>query len=150
MIIQCRNCSRKFDVKDSDIPDTGRKVQCGNCSVTWFQMPVLQLNESNKKLTPKINKKPKSKVKTIKTKSYQDESFSLEKPMQASDGKIYKFLGSQWAELLPSGKTGILATKKIAKELNDLTNNEIISKTIDPSSEQFTRKEEKKGMGFSI
>ena len=37
MIIQCTNCSRKFIVKDSDIPKEGRMVQCGYCSVTWHQ-----------------------------------------------------------------------------------------------------------------
>ena len=40
MIIQCESCSRKFIVKDSDIPKEGRAVQCGYCSVTWHQMPV--------------------------------------------------------------------------------------------------------------
>ena len=39
MIIQCQSCSRKFIVKDSDIPTNGRTVQCGYCSVTWHQMP---------------------------------------------------------------------------------------------------------------
>ena len=32
MIIQCGNCSRKFSVKDEDIPKEGRMVQCSNCS----------------------------------------------------------------------------------------------------------------------
>ena len=41
MIIQCESCSRKFVVKDNDIPEEGRMVQCGYCSVTWHQMPVL-------------------------------------------------------------------------------------------------------------
>ena len=41
MIIQCGNCSRKFFVKDEDIPKAGRTVQCGYCSVTWHQMPLL-------------------------------------------------------------------------------------------------------------
>ena len=40
MIIQCESCSRKFVVNDRDIPETGRMVQCGYCSVTWHQMPV--------------------------------------------------------------------------------------------------------------
>ena len=35
--------------------------------------------------------------------------------------KTYKFLGSQWAELLPSGKTGLFAKRKIGKELDKLT-----------------------------
>ena len=39
MIIQCKSCSRKFIVKDNDIPKSGRMVQCGYCSVTWHQMP---------------------------------------------------------------------------------------------------------------
>ena len=34
MIIQCESCSRKFQVKDEDIPEEGRMVQCSNCSVT--------------------------------------------------------------------------------------------------------------------
>ena len=40
MIIQCESCSRKFVVKDRDIPKEGRLVQCGYCSVTWHQKPV--------------------------------------------------------------------------------------------------------------
>ena len=40
MIIQCENCSRKFQVKDEDIPKEGRMVQCSNCSQKWFQTPV--------------------------------------------------------------------------------------------------------------
>ena len=42
------------------------------------------------------------------------ESLSIDS-VKASDGKTYKFLGSQWAELLPSGKTGLFAKKKIGK-----------------------------------
>ena len=40
MIVQCESCSRRFVVKDSDIPREGRNVQCGYCSVTWHQLPV--------------------------------------------------------------------------------------------------------------
>ena len=100
MIIQCESCSRKFIVKDSDIPQEGRTVQCGYCSVTWHQMAVG---------TP---------IRPVK--SNINESLSVDKIM-ASDGKTYKFLGTQWAELLPSGKTGLFAKKKIVKELDKLT-----------------------------
>ena len=41
MIIQCESCSRKFIVKDQDIPEEGRTVQCGYCSVTWHEMPTV-------------------------------------------------------------------------------------------------------------
>ena len=40
MIIQCEGCSRKFQVKDEDIPKEGRMVQCSNCSQKWFQAPA--------------------------------------------------------------------------------------------------------------
>ena len=49
MIIQCENCSKKFVVKDSDIPQEGRTVQCGYCSATWRQMPISAPVETIKK-----------------------------------------------------------------------------------------------------
>ena len=108
MIIQCENCSRKFFVKDSEISDKGRMVQCGYCSVTWHQMPSTTTIKTEKK------------IKTTKPIIEKDDSPSVDS-IKASDGKTYKFLGTQWAELLPSGKTGLFARKKISKELDELT-----------------------------
>ena len=151
MIVQCESCSRRFVVKDSDIPREGRNVQCGYCSVTWHQLPVS---------TPT---KTIEKQKIIK-KNEKNEDLSVDK-IKASDGKTYKFLGSQWAELLPSGKTGLFAKKKIGKELDKLTGRKeksIVSKKskkgkkeLDPSSESLVNEknlpkvyEEKEGIGF--
>ena len=108
MIIQCENCSKKFVAKDSDIPQEGRTVQCGYCSITWHQMPVSMPTKILKQ--PDINK-PTENI---------DEGLSIDR-IKASDGKTYKFLGSQWAQLLPSGKTGLFAKRKIGKELDKLT-----------------------------
>ena len=108
MIIECQSCSKKFVVKDSDIPTEGRMVQCGYCSVTWHQMPT--------SIQAKTFKQPK----VLKTAVETDESPSVDS-IKASDGKTYKFLGSQWAELLPSGKTGLFARKKISQELDEIT-----------------------------
>ena len=169
MIIQCENCSKKFITKDSDIPKEGRMVQCGYCSVTWHQMPVL---ESTKILERANINEPTEVI---------DEGLSVDK-IKASDGKTYKFLGSQWAQLLPSGKTGLFAKKKIGKELDKLTGRKresivqkrqkkirefkidsiekkidpsSIEKTIDPSSESLDNKNQvqdidkpKHGLGF--
>ena len=113
MIIQCQSCSRKFIVKDSDIPSKGRTVQCGYCSVNWHQMPIRHKTEIKKK----------EKVVTASTDieiTKVEEGPSIDN-MKASDGKTYRFLGSQWAELLPSGKTGIFAKKKITQELDEIT-----------------------------
>ena len=145
MIIDCQNCSKKFLVKDTDIPEEGRMVQCGYCSQKWFQEPT----RTQDSITSDIDKNVS------------------EMEFEASDGKTYRFLGSQWAELLQSGKTGLLAKKKISIELNKLAgitgpqanrkgmkkSEEIeitsISKVIDPSSEQIDGEtKQKKGMGF--
>jgi len=150
MIIQCENCSRKFVVKDSAIPENGRTVQCGYCSVTWHQMPF---RTSTKAIESK-------KSKTIEE---ANDSPSVDS-IKASDGKTYKFLGSQWAELLPSGKTGLFARKKISKELDQVSGlkrkrnvrkkqKKIIE--VDPSSHDLVEtksgrneKESKSGLGF--
>ena len=126
MIIQCKNCSKKFLVKDTDIPNEGRMVECGYCSQKWFQASV----ESN--VDKNISKREPEQIKI--------ENVSEIMEFEASDGRTYKFLGSQWAELLPSGKTGVLAKRRIATELNKLAG--IVKpksrkKMIDPSSEQI-------------
>ena len=122
MIIQCESCSRKFIVKDRDIPEEGRTVQCGSCSVTWHQMPVSAPIQTIKQTSIK-----KSFVET-------DDSPSIDN-IKASDGKTYRFLGSQWAQLLPSGKTGLFARKKISQELDEITGRK---------EQKITRKRKKK------
>jgi predicted Zn finger-like uncharacterized protein len=73
MIIQCKSCLRKFAVKEKDIPEEGRTVECGYCSVSWHQMPVY--------VEIKINE-----IKTInKTSDDTNENLSVEK-IKASDG----------------------------------------------------------------
>ena len=160
MIIQCQSCSRKFTVRDLDIPEEGRIVQCGYCSVSWHQMPVAVQSKTLKQTSIK---KPAEEI---------SESLSVEK-IKASDGKTYKFLGTQWAQLLPSGKTGLFAKRKIGKELDKLTGRKresaikkkpkkireleinTIEKMIDPASgsldsEEKTKNinESKQGLGF--
>ena len=152
MIIQCESCSRKFIVKDSNIPKEGRVVKCGYCSVTWHQMPIT----TSTKIVKQTNiNKPVKKI---------DESLSVD-AIKASDGKTYKFLGSQWAQLLPSGKTGLFAKKKIGKELDKLTGRKResvvekrgrkIKKELNPSSESLDSEKQlpdvhkpKQGLGF--
>jgi len=144
MIIQCESCSRKFVVKDKDIPEEGRLVKCGYCSVTWHQMPV---SVPTKTLEQANINEPAEEI---------SEGLSVDKIM-ASDGKTYKFIGSQWVQLLPSGKTGLFAKRKIGKELDQLTGRkeknivkkkqkkireveiDTIEKEIDPSSEEINK-----------
>mgnify|MGYP001339754362 CR=1 FL=1 len=151
MIIQCESCSRKFVVKDSDIPTEGRMVQCGYCSVTWHQMPA--------SIPTKTFKKPKVVTTVVET----DESPSVDS-IKASNGKTYRFMGSQWVELFPSGKTGLFARRKISQELDEVTGrqeNKISRRKkrkleeVNPSSESLDSEkklpdiyEPKQGLGF--
>ena len=148
MIIQCKSCSRKFIVKDSDIPKKGRMVQCGYCSSTWHQIPISIQTKKSKKIKPAPEK---------------DDSPSIDN-IKASDGKTYRFLGSQWAEVLPSGKTGLFARKKIGSELDEITGRKEIKTTkkrkkkpeeVDPSSSNYNNEKKlpdiykaKQGLGF--
>jgi len=158
MIIQCKSCSRKFVVRDIDIPQEGRMVQCGYCSVTWHQKPLRIANIEKKK----VGKTFKSQVAKPTKKNEIDDSPSVES-IKASDGKTYRFLGSQWAELLPSGKTGLFARKKISKELDQITGRKIKKVTkkrqrklqeVDPSEALANEKrlpdiyQPKPGLGF--
>ncbi len=151
MIIQCSSCSRKFIIKDSDITNKGRMVQCGYCSVTWHQVPTLKPSKAVKK------------SEIIKPVVKTDDSPSVDS-IKASDGKTYRFLGSQWAELLPSGKTGLFARRKISRELDEITGRKktkVIKKRkkkleeVDPSSESLDETKQlpdvykpKQGLGF--
>ena len=145
MFEECESCLSKFQVKDEDIPKEGRMVQCSNCSQKWFQVPT----KIQSSITPDADKKV-SKME-----------------FEASDGRVYRFMGSQWAEILRSGKTGLVAKKTIGAELNRRAgiakpkktrkrakkNEEIeienISKIIDPSSEQIDSDNlQKEGLGF--
>jgi predicted Zn finger-like uncharacterized protein len=54
MIIDCINCTKKFDVKDSLIPDNGRTIQCGSCNHVWFYKPKIEQSK-NEISSPKSN-----------------------------------------------------------------------------------------------
>ena len=154
MILQCKNCLKKFAVKDSDIPSRGRTVQCGNCSTQWLQMPVHTAittdNLDVEKKSPKISHS--ITVDNLKTED-DDTSQDLSKnEFMASDGKNYKFLGSQWSEILPSGKFGRLARKNISKELNKLAGRKQVkkNKTVQKSNQSVNKYQEKQNNGMGI
>ena len=53
MIINCINCSKKFEVKSSLIPENGRTIQCGSCNHVWFYKPLI--NSQKNETTSDIN-----------------------------------------------------------------------------------------------
>ena len=153
MIIDCKNCRKKFTVKDSDIPTKGRTVQCGNCSTQWTQMPILPSFTTDNLDVRKDFSEISSSVPAddLDVEDDVSQDFS-ENEFTASNGKNYKFLGKQWAEVLPSGKSGRLARKKISKELNLLAGKKQIEKSKtnhkpSPSVNQY-QETQIKGMGI--
>ena len=133
MIIECKNCLKKFTVRDIDIPIKGRTVQCGNCSTQWLQMPI----------APSVTT-GNLDVDEVKQDLSKNEFI-------ASDGKNYRFLGNQRAEVLPLGKAGKLARKKISKELNKLAGIKQVkkSRTINQTAQSANQYQEtERGMGI--
>ena len=127
MIIECKNCLKKFTVRDGDIPMQGRTVQCGSCSAQWLQMPIAP------------------SVTTSNLNIDEVEQDLSKNEFIASDGKNYRFLGNQWAEVLPLGKAGKLARKKISKELNKLAGRKQVkkNKTVQESKQSVNQHQEK-------
>jgi len=87
MIITCKSCDKKFSVKDQDIPNEGRLVQCGSCSSTWTQYPVkLKTQEEQPKI---LRTAPKPK-KPKKTKKVQHKDFVVQPFYSKKDDNIKK------------------------------------------------------------
>jgi len=78
MIIQCINCSKKFDVDSNLIPVNGRNIQCGSCGHYWF------FNKNDHEATKIINIK-EEKPNDIKQELNIEETKStvIEKPKKS-------------------------------------------------------------------
>ncbi len=152
MIIECKKCLKRFSVKDSDIPTKGRTVQCGNCSAQWHQMPIQSAVTTENLDIEKKSSKISPSIVTDKLEVEDDSSQDLSKnEFTASDDKNYKFLGSQWAEILPSGKFGRLARKNISKELNKIAGRkEVKKKKIQKPTQSLNQYQEKQNNGMGI
>ena len=109
MIIECVNCSKKFDVNSDLIPATGRTIQCGSCNHLWFykksQVNDFSKTESkskNEDLFSKISKKEKSKLENIDKKqklsknqknfSQRSEIIKYEPKTSFSFGKFLSYI----------------------------------------------------------
>ena len=75
MIIECINCSKKFDVNSDLIPDTGRTIQCGSCNHIWFYKKDHESQIDSTEIKPKIKDiyiddivKKEPKFKPVKNK----------------------------------------------------------------------------------
>jgi len=84
MIISCKSCDKKFSVRDQDIPNEGRLVQCGSCSSTWTQYPIkLKTQEEEPKILKNV-------PKTKKRKKVQHKDFDIQPFYSKKDDSLKK------------------------------------------------------------
>ena len=86
MIIECLQCSKKFNISDNLIPDEGRLLKCGNCNNTWFYSKKEKIKNTvnnekreiveNKKL---INEEQKKQKTIKKEKIYKPKQIKIKK-----------------------------------------------------------------------
>ena len=96
MIIVCPSCGKNFNVRDDQIPDKGRLLQCSNCKHEWFftknTIPVDDnLDEqSNDELTQEsfgiLDEEENKRDEVV----IEDETVELEKPKDFKKKKIAK------------------------------------------------------------
>ena len=65
MIIECPNCSKKFNLDEKLIPKNGRTLKCSSCSHIWLQKVTLNIDNTNNKVSEDIN--TKSDIKSTQT-----------------------------------------------------------------------------------
>jgi len=105
MIIDCINCSKKFEVNASLIPDNGRTIQCGSCNHVWFYKPEIELSKNeikaeitnpksdNNDLENKEDDHANEKLlKTDETKNTEPSSNELINEIKKTTFSVSKFL----------------------------------------------------------
>ena len=107
MIIECINCSKKFDVNSDLIPKNGRNIQCGSCGHVWFYKKNDQNQENlievetqeninifkpNVKSDANLSEHPKIKETVLKKRGSSAKSSELVKYKPKYNFTLGKFL----------------------------------------------------------
>jgi len=80
MIITCNNCSKKFEVDSSLIPEKGRLLQCNGCNQKWFfkneiidkLTSIVKINSPVEEQKPSIEKITLLETENSKTLEFLD------------------------------------------------------------------------------
>tara|TARA_B110000971_G_scaffold119551_1_gene122375 strand:- start:261 stop:773 length:513 start_codon:yes stop_codon:yes gene_type:complete len=82
MIITCNNCSKKFNLDSSLIPEKGRLLQCNGCNYKWFFKKAI-INEA---ITPIKIIKPDENIEPV-IEEFESEEIETPKIMELLDKK---------------------------------------------------------------
>ena len=74
MIIDCINCSKKFEVNSSLIPENGRTIQCGSCNHVWFYKPQID-TQNDETISDVSETQNKSEIEISLVKKEFDENY---------------------------------------------------------------------------
>ena len=99
MIIECINCSKKFDVNSDLIPDTGRTIQCGSCNHIWFYVKTdsteanFSTNENEEKndFFSEIDN-TETKNQNLETKTQTKQKIKTKKKSNLTFGKFLSYI----------------------------------------------------------
>ena len=83
MIIECENCSKKFEVDDDLIPNKGRLLQCMKCEHTWFFKHVISSD-------PDKSEGFKSPTLMEDTTTIEETPAIVDKPVPEKDNLIFE------------------------------------------------------------
>ncbi len=99
MIIECINCSKKFNVDSNLIPSEGRTIQCGSCNHIWFfkkkdEIPEKSTNIDLSKDNIRLSKSKKKPKKSFEKKSnvYEKKGSEIVEYTPRSNFTLGKFL----------------------------------------------------------
>ena len=103
MIIVCPSCGKNFNVRDDQIPDKGRLLQCSNCKHEWFYTKITNpiddnVNElSNDELTQESfgildEEEDKHDEVIIEDKTIESEKPKTSKKQKSKQVNFFKIL----------------------------------------------------------
>ena len=104
MIITCPNCSKKFKIDNSLIPDDGRDLQCGSCNHVWFYNLETKKNEILN-LTKSID----SNINEINIENKEETILKKKQPVE----KIKNQINKNKKEKLPEMQKTIIKSEEV-------------------------------------
>ena len=98
MIIECPNCNKKFNLDVNLVPESGRKLKCGNCDHVWLYKINLNKNinkqkipeDKNTELDINTSKKKNEITEKINNKDISDINEEAFSEIKSNDTKIEK------------------------------------------------------------
>lgn len=84
MIIDCICGKKKFKVSEDQIPQEGRKVQCGSCSQVWFYTPPpIQYADEDEIIEQNVLQQQLEAPKNVTEDNYNEDVKDFKKNVKA-------------------------------------------------------------------